>query len=47
MRAVAYAKALPASDENCLLDVVLDRPESPTAFQCPAILYDKNVLQDC
>ena len=27
MRAVAYAKALPASDENCLLDVVLDRPE--------------------
>lgn len=31
MRAVAYTKALPTSDENCFLDVEVERPE-PVAF---------------
>jgi zinc-binding alcohol dehydrogenase family protein len=31
MRAVAYSKALPISEPDCLIDVTLDRPE-PTGF---------------
>ena len=31
MRAVAYTKASPASDENCLIDISLERP-TPSGF---------------